>query len=223
MMVDERIFFDFLKSLLTARKDVTQMNPRMKVCALIVLALSLILLSTSGWADETDLIWSTFLGGSGWDPCYPIAVDDSGNSYVSGSAESADFPVTAGAFDGTYNGGGDAFMAKFNLGELVPVESETPIVGLPNSYALHQNYPKPFNANTEIRYQIPQGGNATLKVFNTLGQEVRTLVNGSQEAGRHAIAWDGRDNNGWEVSTGMYLCWLQAGEFSKTIKMVLIK
>jgi hypothetical protein len=70
------------------------------------------------WADESDLVWSTFLGGSNEDEGLGIAVDDSGCAYLTGGTRSADFPSTAGAFDRTYNGGGyaggDAFVAKLD-------------------------------------------------------------------------------------------------------------
>ena len=86
-----------------------------------------------------------------------------------------------------------------------------------------QNYPNPFNASTEIRYHIPQDGHVTLKVFNTLGQKIRSLADAAQRAGDHTIAWDGHDDGGREVSSGMYFCRLKAGDFSKTIKMVLVR
>jgi flagellar hook assembly protein FlgD len=97
------------------------------------------------------------------------------------------------------------------------------MITAPLHYRLNQNYPNPFNNNTQIRYQIPEIGHVTLKVFNTLGQEVRTLVDMDQKAGHYAVSWDGRDAKGIEVSAGIYFCTLKAGEFSRTRKMVLLK
>ncbi|MCK4597733.1 T9SS type A sorting domain-containing protein, partial [bacterium] len=88
---------------------------------------------------------------------------------------------------------------------------------------LHQNYPNPFNASTEIRYQIPEDGHVTLKIFNTLGQELRILLDVHQKAGEYGVLWDGRDARGREVASGLYFCRLRAGEFGKTIKMVLVR
>ncbi|KPL18083.1 MAG: hypothetical protein AMJ92_09575, partial [candidate division Zixibacteria bacterium SM23_81] len=103
------------------------------------------------------------------------------------------------------------------------VVSATASSAMPKTYVLRQNYPNPFNANTEIRYQIPEDGHVVLIIFNTLGQEVRTLVDVEQESGGYSVLWDGRDDLGHVVSSGLYFCRLKVGEFSKTIKMVLAK
>lgn len=93
----------------------------------------------------------------------------------------------------------------------------------PGTYVLSQNYPNPFNATTKIHYQLPEAGLVTLKIINTLGQEVRRLVDGRQEAGEYRIMWDGRDAGGDEVSSGLYFCRMTAGEFEKMVKIVTIK
>jgi hypothetical protein len=94
---------------------------------------------------------------------------------------------------------------------------------LPGQFALHQNYPNPFNATTNIRYQVPADDHVRLKIFNTLGQEVRTLVDSRQVSGEYQIRWDGRNDHGSDVSTGIYFYSLRAGEFTDTRKMVLLK
>jgi hypothetical protein len=104
-----------------------------------------------------------------------------------------------------------------------PVVEDTPVSGRPQYCQLSQNYPNPFNANTEIRYQIPEDGRVILKIFNALGQEVRTLVNRDQMAAGYSVVWDGRDDVGGDVTSGLYLCRLKAGDLSKTIKMVLLR
>jgi C1A family cysteine protease len=102
----------------------------------------------------------------------------------------------------------------------VPQGSST---ALPQDYALQQNLPNPFNASTEIRYQIPQEERVSLKIYNTLGQEVAILVDANQGAGQHRVTWDGRDLSGREVASGLYFCRLNAGVFSRTIKMALVR
>jgi len=112
---------------------------------------------------------------------------------------------------------------KFTLCSAVPVEPETSLPELPEDYVLWQNHPNPFNASTEIRYQIPEDGHVSLKIFNVLGQEVWAIVNDEQKAGIYEISWNGQDFWGEELASGFYFCRLKAGGFRKTIKMVLIK
>lgn len=89
---------------------------------------------------------------------------------------------------------------------------------VPVSYKLYRNYPNPFNPVTTIRYDLKQDGSVKLRVFNTLGQEVRTLVNTWQKAGQYEIRMDGTD-----LASGVYFYRLESGDFVKTLKMLLIK
>ena len=89
---------------------------------------------------------------------------------------------------------------------------------LPASFSLHQNYPNPFNPGTVIRYMVPVTSLVTLKVYNALGQEVETLVNGQVSAGTYSVNW-----NAAGFPSGVYFARLEAGEFRQTIKVVLMK
>jgi hypothetical protein len=114
----------------------------------------------------------------------------------------------------------------FHVGPVggTPVEEPSRVSeAVPKEYALLQNHPNPFNASTEIHYQIPKVGYLTLKIFNNLGQQVRTLVDANQQAGGYSVHWDGRDADGREVASGLYFCRLRVGEFGKTIKMMLVR
>lgn len=91
------------------------------------------------------------------------------------------------------------------------------------SFQLFQNYPNPFNAVTEIRYALPSECKVKLVIYNILGRKVRTLVNEQQSTGLISVRWDGRDDKGSDVSTGIYLYKLQAGEFTETKKMLFLK
>jgi hypothetical protein len=112
------------------------------------------------------------------------------------------------------SGGGvhDASGAEFLAGSDVPT-----------SFALEQNYPNPFNPATEIRYQLPEQSEVRLSVFNMLGQEVRTLVQGSQMPGTYVVRWDGTNNNGLSVSSGIYLYKISAGRHAVSKKMIFLK
>jgi len=93
----------------------------------------------------------------------------------------------------------------------------------PMMFALAQNYPNPFNTTTNISYSLPTTSEATLIVYDVIGQEVITLVNSTQPAGIYKIQWHGTDHFGAPVSTGLYLCRLRAGNNTKTIKIVYLK
>ncbi len=95
---------------------------------------------------------------------------------------------------------------------------------IPEKYVLEQNYPNPFNPSTTINYNLPQNSNVTLKIFNSLGQEVVTLVNGDlQQAGRYQTVWNGKDASGKTMSTGVYFYELKAGNTNLIKKMLLMK
>jgi hypothetical protein len=95
--------------------------------------------------------------------------------------------------------------------------------GVPTEFALKQNYPNPFNPSTTLKYQLPSATHVRVTVYNTLGVEIATLVNGIQDAGYFSITWDGRDNSGKSVSSGIYLYKMEAGDYSAVRKMVLMK
>jgi hypothetical protein len=94
---------------------------------------------------------------------------------------------------------------------------------IPTSYSLAQNYPNPFNPSTDIAYSIKSPGQVELNVYNILGQEVRQLVNEHKDAGNYMAHWDGRDNSGGEVASGVYFYRIKAGDFNDIKKMVLMK
>jgi hypothetical protein len=97
-------------------------------------------------------------------------------------------------------------------------QSQTPSV-----FMLSQNYPNPFNPTTAIQYQLPEDGKVTLEVYNLIGQHVKTLVNQLQTAGIQHQVWDGTNDIGKIVPTGVYFYQLRSGNFSATRKMLLIQ
>lgn len=111
----------------------------------------------------------------------------------------------------------------------VKATSTTSVVktSVARSLALAQNYPNPFSLgstpSTTITYSLPRTGAVSLKVYSLLGTEVRTLVQGLQELGPHAIQWDGRDNNGSMLPPGVYLYKLSAGRESQTRRVQLTR
>ncbi len=96
-------------------------------------------------------------------------------------------------------------------------------LSVPTRFILHQNYPNPFNSETRIKYELPQSVRVMIKVINLLGKEVRTLVDQDKPAGYFEVAWDGKDNEGHRVSSGMYLYQIEAKDFKQIKKMLLVQ
>jgi len=94
---------------------------------------------------------------------------------------------------------------------------------IPMQYALYQNFPNPFNPVTEIQFDVPDVSVVDMVVYNLMGQQVRRLVNGEIQAGYHRVVWDGLNDRGEPVSTGVYIYSLTSPSFHNTKKMVLLK
>jgi flagellar hook assembly protein FlgD len=95
--------------------------------------------------------------------------------------------------------------------------------GIPTAFALQPNYPNPFNPSTTINYGLPQQVEVKLMIYDMLGQHVRTLVNQTQQAGRYAITWNGRNEQGQPVASGVFIYRLQAGSFTQVRRMALVR
>jgi len=108
-----------------------------------------------------------------------------------------------------------------DFGSVVGIDSD--FQPIPLTYQLKQNYPNPFNPETRIYFEIPQAHDVTIAIYNMLGQKIRTLVKENFKAGSHVINWNGQNDHGLQVPTGMYIYRIKAGEFIAAKKMVMIK
>ena len=116
-------------------------------------------------------------------------------------------------------------VMEYNIyleGEGPPVALDDDL-SMPLSFALHANYPNPFNPATTIRFDLPEAGRVSLIVYDVLGREVKFLVSRELVSGFHEAEWDGTDESGRLVSAGIYLYRIRAGEFTQTQKMLLLK
>jgi len=105
-----------------------------------------------------------------------------------------------------------------------PVVGINPLSGaLPTEFSLKQNYPNPFNPNTTIAFQVAKAGKVTLTVYNLLGQRIRTLMDEHLEPGNYRAIWDGLNDRGYPMGSGVYIYRMSAGEFSQIKKMILLK
>nr|MBC8346245.1 T9SS type A sorting domain-containing protein [Candidatus Neomarinimicrobiota bacterium] len=108
-------------------------------------------------------------------------------------------------------------------GNEVVKRSEVKVISVPTEFALHDNYPNPFNPSTTLRFDLPEVSDATITIYNMLGQSVRTFKMIGKSAGYHAIVWNATNNRGEQVGAGLYFYQLRSGDFVKTKKMVLLK
>jgi len=118
----------------------------------------------------------------------------------------------------------DVKLVAAQLPEPTVVEASEGMA-LPSGYALSQNYPNPFNSSTSICFTLPTNADVELSIFNLAGQQVATLVEGVREAGTYTVRWDGRDDEGRELASGVYLYRLRAGDGKQvtTRKLLLIR
>ena len=122
------------------------------------------------------------------------------------------------SLDGIYLAGADG-----SLIETVARTNASEVKVIPGEFALHQNFPNPFNPSTEIRFDLPEAGKVNLAIYNLMGQKIRTLSSGEMTPGYHSIVWDGTNDLGSQVATGMYFYAIQTSEFQATKKMLFMK
>jgi len=111
-----------------------------------------------------------------------------------------------------------AYVSDQPVGVEDDIDSQIPL-----AFDLKQNYPNPFNPTAIIGYQIPQSNHVTLEVYNALGEKVRTLINQVQETGYYQIEWNGKNDAGSQLSSGIYLYRITAGNYVKVMKMILLR
>jgi hypothetical protein len=121
------------------------------------------------------------------------------------------------AVDGAFLGGPFAAEQDFSLPTGV---QETP---LPTEYVLRANVPNPFNPATKITFALPQTGRVKLAIFDLTGRLVRVLVDGVRAAGNYEVPWNGTNDRGQQVPSGVYVCRMDAGSFRETRRMTLVK
>ncbi|MCK4385237.1 MAG: T9SS type A sorting domain-containing protein, partial [candidate division Zixibacteria bacterium] len=159
---------------------------------------------------------------------------------IDGAGDSVIATVTVGdapcalAYDSTDNkiycaNRNDKTVSVIACSPSTGVEEDQETEVIPN-FSLTQNYPNPFNPTTQIpftvygsRFMVHSPIHTSLKVYNILGQKVRTLVDEPKRGGSHEVIWDGKDDHGKEVASGIYFYQLKAGDLTETKKMLLLK
>jgi hypothetical protein len=168
----------------------------------------------------STLLWSSFLGSCSNDDGLAPALDSSGNPVVTGYAECSDFPTTSGAYDTSFNGFDDVFIAKLDVTDVAGV---SPGDGHPTCARLYPTFPDPSRASTTIQFYLPEQQRASIAVYDVQGKVVRTLVDGTAEPGMHQVQWDGMTTGQMRAAPGIYFLRLEAGSYRATKKAVLVR
>lgn len=172
---------------------------------------------------EIDSVFS-FISNFNGSGSQPVEISDDYRSFIgsgpynlaAGDSAIVGFAWLAGTSIDDLQSNADAAQAAWD--NLVVNVEEIPIAVVPKEFLLGQNYPNPFNPSTTISYEIPSSGFVKLKIYNSLGQEVKTLVNEFQGAGNYKINVDAA-----EFANGLYFYTLKSGDFHETKKMILLK
>ena len=136
-----------------------------------------------------------------------------------GNGVTVKFSVSATDGKDTVKVSGDDRVVYVNRYEFLSTETD----GMPTEFALHENYPNPFNPSTTLRFDLPELRDVNVIIYNMLGQKVKTFNMENISAGHHSIKWNATNDYGDPVGAGVYLYQLQAKDFVKTRKMVLLK
>jgi len=160
--------------------------------------------------DDLGVFYTTDLGATWKEIHTPAELAD--DDYIGGVFLNKDFGYVF-----TYNGK----VLRFE--NQITRVSEPQISYQPNDFSLEQNYPNPFNPSTTIAFHIAKADRVTLKVYNLMGEEIKTLVDRSMMPGSYSVQWDGTDENCQKVSSGTYLYTLRVGQQQLAKKMVFLK
>ncbi|MFQ5636761.1 MAG: FlgD immunoglobulin-like domain containing protein [bacterium] len=153
---------------------------------------------------------------------FVLAQDSSSTFQLAGFAGGDAAAVAAFIQDNNVGTPTVAVSGSISADPTTSVEESDPAV-IPSAFRLEQNYPNPFNPTTTIQFDLPRQSEVTLSIYNLNGQLVRTLVAGKFTAGNHSVVWDGRDARARQVTSGLYVTRMQAGEVVQHHKMLLIK
>ncbi|TET24241.1 MAG: T9SS type A sorting domain-containing protein, partial [Candidatus Cloacimonadota bacterium] len=130
--------------------------------------------------------------------------------------------VSADGSHGVHNHTYAESLLVITINELLGIVESPTNSGIPVVFRVFQNYPNPFARKTEIKYALPKDRRVTLYVYDLAGRVIRKLMDAEQKAGFYSISWDGRDNLGRRVTTGVYFYRLDAGEFCAKRKLVVL-
>ena len=169
------------------------------------------------------LLSSTFLGGGDADYGRDLAMDMGGNTVLVGRTASDDFPTTVGAFDETFNGSTDGFVTKFADGEAMVPAASVGAEPLVSGLGMTRAFPNPARGETRLRFSAPEAGAAAVRIYNAGGRLVRTLPETFVARGAQELLWDGADDSGLPVRSGIYFYTVTVGPETASGKIAMVR
>jgi hypothetical protein len=180
--------------------------------------------ATDGFGIDSISIWFSEDNGGGYTLVAGGEPNDSIFEWIAPSSISDSCLIMVRAYDTSKNEGFDASDGVFSVKDITGVgDEEEPATPAVYASALEQNYPNPFNGLTTIAYTIGERCRVELAIFDPSGRLVRGIEQGEREPGRYTTAWNGKDNAGRAVSSGVYFCRIKAGKFRETRKIVYMR
>lgn len=163
--------------------------------------------------EDVDSLWDiTLVGPNSNERSFGVKLAKAGDI----NGDGYDEIMISSYFDGDNR---EVFIFTSNPTSVEEPVKETQV----NNFHLNQNYPNPFNPETVIEYVLRENSQVNLSIYNILGQHIRTLVNEYQASGLKRVKWNGEDGDGKKASSGIYFYEIEAGDFSQTKKMLLLK
>jgi len=172
---------------------------------LSILGLAIFFIGVHLFAQAPDTLWTKTYGGSGYDRGRSVQQTSDGGFIIAG------WTYSYGA------GGADVYLIKTEQESGIE-EDDTPSL-----FYISQSEPNPFTDRMMVKYELPKSCNVHINVYNMLGQAVRELLNERKDKGVHKVTWDGRDNSGIKLSSGIYFLKVEAEENKAKRKLILIR
>jgi hypothetical protein len=179
-------------------------------------------------SNDSSLVWLDDTGTWYADPSIntPIAANrpDEGNEWFPALAHGIEMNEYLIAYEYDADASGANIDINGTLYSGISPTSVKPVKDkIPEDFTLSQNYPNPFNPVTKIEFSLPITEKTVIKILNTLGQEINILVDKNLNAGNYEVQWNGKDFNGLDVSSGIYIYKIEAGHYSASTKMILLR
>ena len=213
-----------VKSAVDSGYSVDNLVPEVPVPKMASKAAGMVTIEWTEPVDEDFKYFKVYRGtAQGFDPATvePVArrVETEFTENLSTVGEKYYYRITAVDFNGNESG----FSLEISEDNVITSLELGDMSSIPTKFALEQNYPNPFNPTTHIRYQLPKSIYVTLSIYGITGNLIRTLVSEYQHAGFIEVEWDGKDDFGSPVASGIYIYRITAGKFSESRKMIFLK